>query len=99
MIGGVHHRFGDEARHAHAFERRDPAGTLFRTVHHTGVELNDAVGVRDAPVAHAVLRRIKFEDVETSENGVQDVLAALDPEVSLLHRRSRAAVFEFIPVA
>ena len=57
MVGVVHDGLRHERRRAHALEARDAAGPLLRAVHAARVELDDAVGVRQAAVADARLER------------------------------------------
>ena len=89
----LHHRLRDERRRAHAFERGDAAGALLRAVHAARVELHDAVGVRQAAVADAVVLRIELDDVDAGDQRVEDVRALRRSSRRPSRRRSASPPF------
>ena len=66
----------------------DAAGALLRAVHAAGVELHDAVGVRQAAVADARLLGIELDDVDAGDQRVEHVLALRHHREGRLARRS-----------
>ena len=67
VVGVVEHRLRHPRGRAHALERGDAAGALQRAVHAAGVELDDAVGVRQPAVADVHLRRVELDDVDAGD--------------------------------
>ena len=63
------------------------------------VELHDAVGVRQAAVAHARVLGIELDDVDAGDEGVEDVLAFGHHRERRLDAGLRAAVLVRWPLA
>ena len=102
VVGRVHDELRDVRRRPHAFERGDAAGALLRPVHAARVELHDAVGIRQAAVADAVVLRIELDDVDAGDEGVEHVFlaraAARHQVERALDRRLRPAVLVAVAV-
>jgi hypothetical protein len=98
VVGVVEHRLRDARRRPHALERRDAARALQRPVHAAGVELHDAVGVRQPAVADVHLGRVELDDVDARDQRLEHVLALRDPLPGLLDAAARPAVLVLVAV-
>jgi hypothetical protein len=99
MVRLLHRRLRHERGRPHTFEAGHAAGTPFRAVHATGIELHHAVRVRQTAVADAVIKRIELDDVHARDERVEHVRAARGHHrEGLLDAGHVAAVFEFVAV-
>ena len=78
--------------------RRDAARFFARAVHTRRIELNDAVGVRQAAEPDAVVERVQFDDVDAGDERVEHVVAVRDALEGRFDARLRAAVRESMAV-
>ena len=69
----VHHLPRDRGGRRDAFERGDAARPPPRPVHAAGVELDDAVGVRQAAVADARIARVELDDGDAGDERLEHV--------------------------
>ena len=67
-------------------------------VHAAGVELHDAVGVRQAAVTHAVVERIELDDVDARDQRLEDVAARGHRGEGRLDAGLRPAILELVAV-
>ena len=75
MVGVAQDLLRHERRRADALDAGHGAGALLRPVHARGVELHDAVGVRQPAVADARVLGIELAQVDAGDQRVEDVLA------------------------
>ena len=68
-------------------------------MHAAGIELHDAVGVRNAAVADAILQRIELDDVDAGDQRVENILAFGHETKSSLDTRLRSTVLVLVAVA
>src|SRR4029450_9978873 len=99
MVGLLHHRLGDERRRSNTLQRRNTAGSLLWSVHATGIELDDSVGVRQASIANARVFGVPFDDVHAGDHGIKRIGAAIQQSKRLFDARPIAAVLESVTVA
>jgi len=81
MVGQIHHLLGDVRRRADAFQRGHASRALPGPVHTARVELDDAVGIRQAAVADARVFGIELDDVDAGDERVEDVGVAARHQV------------------
>ena len=75
VIGLFHHGFGDERRVLDFLYRGYGAGAVGGTVHHRGVEFDDAVFIRQAAVADRIVVWVVFHFGDDGESGVEGIAA------------------------
>ena len=63
MIRVIHHRLGHQRWRGDVFERRNRAGTFRWAVHDGGIELDDALFVRQSADADGLIVRIELLDI------------------------------------
>ena len=73
VIGDIHHLLRDLGRRSDALDGGDPSRALPGTVHAAGIELDDAVGVRQTAPADAVSVGIELDDVDAGDERVEHV--------------------------
>ncbi len=98
MVGLFHDGFSHERWRPYAFECRDAARPLFRSVHARSVELNDAVRVRRAAVANTTFLGVELVDIHPRDERVEDVVAPHDHREGLLDARLRPAVLVAVAI-
>jgi hypothetical protein len=98
MIGLLHDLVGDQRRGPHPFEAGHAPGAALRAVHAAGVELDHAVGVRQAAVADAGIERIELYDVDAGDQRLEHVGATRHHGEGGLHARPGAAVLVDVTV-
>ena len=72
MVGLFHDGLGHERWRPDAFECRDAARPLFRSVHAGSVQLNDAVRVRRAAVANTTFLGVELVEIHPRDERVEN---------------------------
>jgi len=67
-------------------------------VHARGIELHDAVRIRQAAVADAVVERIELHDVDSRDESVEHIRTLRDQGPRFFDARHVAAILESIAV-
>ena len=98
MIGLIHHLLRDERRCAHAFDCRHASRALAWPVHAAGIELHDAVRIRQAAVADARLFGIELDDIDARDQCIEHVAPLRHHRKRLLDARHLTAVLELVAV-
>jgi hypothetical protein len=73
MIGFFHHFSCNKGGSSHTLKARNRAANLLRPVHNGCVELDNAVGIREAAVSHAGVVGIEFNNIHTGDDGIEDI--------------------------
>ena len=98
VVGRLHDGFGDERRRPDAFEARHAPGPFLGPVHAAGIELDDAVGVRQAAEPDARVGRVQFAEIDAGDQGVEHVRPAGHQGERLRHTGDVAPVPVDVPV-
>ena len=98
MVCMLHHSLCNQRRRANALQRSHATRPFLRAVHAAGIQLDDAVSVRQAPETDARIFRIAFDDIDACNHGIERVGSADEQPKGLLDAGSIATVLELVPV-
>ena len=84
VIGFFHHSFRNERRILDFLDGADGSGLARRSVHHAGIQLDDAVFIGQAAVAHGIVVGIVFDLGHNRERGVQRIATGFEQSHSVI---------------
>ena len=73
VVGFFHQFLRHERRRANTLEACDGSAHLLRSMHDRGIELNYTFSVRQSAIADARIIRIKLDNVDAGDAGVQHI--------------------------